>query len=102
MALEMKALHQNGTWELVPLPPSKKIVGCKWVYTVKFNSDGSVERLKARLVAEGPRHMVLIMMRSFLQLPKSLLSVLLFLWLLILIGPYFNWMSKMPFYMGFT
>jgi hypothetical protein len=53
MELEMKALHQNGTWELVPLPPSKKTVGYKWVYTVKFNPDGSVEWLKARLVAKG-------------------------------------------------
>jgi hypothetical protein len=53
MELEMKALHQNGTWELVPLPPSKKTVGCKWVYTVKFNPNGSIERLKARLVAKG-------------------------------------------------
>jgi hypothetical protein len=53
MELEMRALHQNGTWELVPLPPHKKTVGCKWVFTVKFNPDGSVERLKARLVAKG-------------------------------------------------
>jgi hypothetical protein len=69
MELEMKALHHNGTWELVPLPPNKKIVGCKWVYTVKFHLDGSVERLKARLVAKGytHRHMVLITMTLFLQ-----------------------------------
>jgi transposase InsO family protein len=53
MELEMKALHHNGTWELVPLPPDKKTVGCKWVYTVKFHPDGLVERLKARLVAKG-------------------------------------------------
>jgi len=53
MELEMSALHQNGTWELVPLPPHKKTVGCKWVFTVKFNPDGSVDRLKARLVAKG-------------------------------------------------
>jgi len=53
MELEMKALHHNGTWELVPLPPTKKTVGCKWVYTVQFNLDGSVERLKACLVAKG-------------------------------------------------
>jgi hypothetical protein len=49
----MKAFHQNGTWELVPLPPDKKIVGCKWVYTIKFNPDDSVEQLKACLVAKG-------------------------------------------------
>jgi hypothetical protein len=48
MELEMKALHQNGT-----LPPAKKIVGCKWVYTVKYNLDSSVEQLKAHLVAKG-------------------------------------------------
>jgi hypothetical protein len=35
------------------LPPSKNTVGCKWVYMVKFNHDGLVERLKARLVAKG-------------------------------------------------
>jgi hypothetical protein len=53
MELEMSALHQNGTWELVPLPPHKKTIGCKWVFIVKFNPDGSVDRLKARLVAKG-------------------------------------------------
>jgi hypothetical protein len=53
MELEIKDLHQNGTWELVPLLPAKKIAGCKWVYTVKFNPNGLVERLKARLVAKG-------------------------------------------------
>jgi hypothetical protein len=53
MELEMKALHQNDMWELIPLLLSKKTVGCKWVYTVKFNLDGSVEQLKAHLVAKG-------------------------------------------------
>jgi hypothetical protein len=42
--LEMEILHQNGTWELVPLPPIKQIVGCKWVYNAKFNHDGLIER----------------------------------------------------------
>ncbi|KAL5724121.1 hypothetical protein ACHQM5_007422 [Ranunculus cassubicifolius] len=50
---EMDALYQNHTWELMPLPPGKKPVGCQWVYTVKYQPDGSVERLKARLVAKG-------------------------------------------------
>ena len=31
----------------------KTPIGCKWVYRVKFNSDGSVERYKAKLVAKG-------------------------------------------------
>jgi hypothetical protein len=37
----------------VPYPLGKKIVGCKWVYTVKQNPDGKIERYKARLVAKG-------------------------------------------------
>jgi hypothetical protein len=38
---------------LVPLPPGKSVVGCRWVYKIKTNSDGSNERYKARLVAKG-------------------------------------------------
>ena len=50
---EMQALENNGTWELVPLPPGKTPVGCRWVYTVKVGPTGEVDRLKARLVAKG-------------------------------------------------
>ncbi|CAL2225705.1 unnamed protein product [Prunus armeniaca] len=50
---EMRALQKNVTWELVPLSHGKKIVGCRWIYTVKLKADGSVERYKARLVAKG-------------------------------------------------
>jgi Reverse transcriptase (RNA-dependent DNA polymerase) len=35
------------------LPKRKKLVGCKWVYKLKYNSDGTVERYKTRLVAKG-------------------------------------------------
>ncbi len=41
---EMAALDANKTWELVPLPEGKKAIGCKWVYKVKHNSDGSISR----------------------------------------------------------
>ena len=53
MNVEMKALEKNKTWELVKLPIGKKPVGCKWVYTVRYRVDGSIERYKARLVAKG-------------------------------------------------
>ena len=44
----------NDTWDLVPLPKERKLVRCKWpVYRTKYASDGSVERLKARLVTKG-------------------------------------------------
>ncbi|KAH9716025.1 protein kinase domain-containing protein [Citrus sinensis] len=50
---EMEALEKNRTWEMVYLPEGKLIVGCKWIFTVKYNSYGSLERYKARLVAKG-------------------------------------------------
>jgi len=52
MQEEMTALEHNETWELVTLPPGKKVVGCKWVDTIKLNPDGSLARLKTRLVAK--------------------------------------------------
>ena len=48
-----EALTKNGTWEVVDLPKGKRPVGWKWVFTVKYESDGTVERYKARLVAKG-------------------------------------------------
>ncbi|RVW85016.1 Retrovirus-related Pol polyprotein from transposon TNT 1-94 [Vitis vinifera] len=53
MVDEMAALHSNGTWDLVVLPPGKSTVGCRWVYAVKVGPNGQVDRLKARLVAKG-------------------------------------------------
>jgi hypothetical protein len=50
---EMAALDANATWELVALPEDKKAIGCKCVYKVKHNADGSASRYKARLVAKG-------------------------------------------------
>ena len=49
----MVALHSNGTWDLVSLPPGKSTVGCRWVYTIKVGPDDQVDRLKARLVVKG-------------------------------------------------
>jgi hypothetical protein len=50
---EMDALEANETWDIVPLPTSQPVVGSKWVYSVKLKSDGSLDRYKARLVAQG-------------------------------------------------
>ncbi|CAM8960752.1 unnamed protein product [Rhodiola kirilowii] len=53
MDKEIKALESNNTWVLVDLPKDKTLVDCKWIYKIKYLSDGSVERFKARLVARG-------------------------------------------------
>ena len=50
MNKEMKSLKENEVWEL---PKGRKTVGSKWVYKLKTGADGSVERYKARLVAQG-------------------------------------------------
>ncbi|KAI3412713.1 uncharacterized protein J3R85_017059 [Psidium guajava] len=53
MSEELSALQSTGIWELVPLPPDRSLVSCRWIYKVKLRSDGSIERYKARLVARG-------------------------------------------------
>jgi hypothetical protein len=53
MKHKIHALEHNGTWTMKPLPPGKKAIGCKWVYRIKYNSDGSTERFEARLVILG-------------------------------------------------
>ena len=49
---EYRALIKNETWDPVPLPQNK-IIGCKWVFKINRNSNGSISRYKARLVAKG-------------------------------------------------
>ena len=53
MEKEMNSLEKNNVWELVELPSGRKHVGSKWVFKVKTDEDGNVERFKARLVAQG-------------------------------------------------
>ena len=53
MKMEMEALKKNDTWDTVLLPKGKNLIGCKWVFTMKYKTDDSLERYKARLVAKG-------------------------------------------------
>ena len=53
METEMTSLRENRVWDLVKLPAGKRTVGSKWVYKVKTGADGSVQRYKVRLVAQG-------------------------------------------------
>jgi hypothetical protein len=50
---EISAHLDNGTWELQQLPHGKRAIGSRWVFKVKHNADGSIERYKGRLVAKG-------------------------------------------------
>ena len=48
----MQALIKNQTWEVVQLESEIKLVGCSWIFKIKYNLDGTIERYKARLVAK--------------------------------------------------
>ena len=50
---EYKSMQDNQVWDLVPLPEGKKHIGCKWIFKTKRDSEGIVERYKARLVAKS-------------------------------------------------
>ncbi|GJR01275.1 retrovirus-related pol polyprotein from transposon TNT 1-94 [Tanacetum coccineum] len=53
MNKELQALEDNETWVLTSLPPNHKAISSKWVFETKYNLDGTVERLKERLVIRG-------------------------------------------------
>lgn len=39
---EYMALLRNKTWSLVDLPQNRKAIGCKWIFKVKENPDGTI------------------------------------------------------------
>jgi hypothetical protein len=53
---ELDQIDKNDTWELVPRPKNKNLIGTKWVFRNKLNEDGQVIRNKARLVCKGYAH----------------------------------------------
>src|SRR5580698_8359262 len=55
MQEEMESHKQNGTWELVERPQDTKLLDSRWVYKVKTNQDGSIDKYKARLVVREYR-----------------------------------------------
>lgn len=53
MKQEVKALEDNNTWDIVDLPKGKNPIGSKWIYKIKYQENGEVDRYKTRLVAKG-------------------------------------------------
>jgi hypothetical protein len=53
MQQEYSSLIDNGTWELIELPPDRMVVNNMWIYKVKSDTAGDVSRSKARFVANG-------------------------------------------------
>jgi len=55
MEEELLALKENDTCDIVSCPSNVRPIGCKWVYSIKLHSDGTLDRYKARLVVLGNR-----------------------------------------------
>ena len=53
MQKEMESIYSSDVWDLVELPENRKPVGSKWVFKRKTKADGSIDRYKAWLVAQG-------------------------------------------------
>ena len=50
MVEEYDSIVRNSAWEIVPRPEGKSVVGSRWIYKVKQEANGSVEKYKARFV----------------------------------------------------
>ena len=79
------------------MPKGEHTVGCKWVFSVKYLADGLVDRYKACLVAKGFTQIAgKDFGATFAPVAKLNTFVFWFLLLLLIRGPFTNWMSKMP------
>eukprot|EP00253_Pinus_taeda_P008682 PITA_08682 len=50
---ELEQTEKNNTWELVPRPNDKNVIGTKWISKNKLNKNEEVIRNKARLICKG-------------------------------------------------
>lgn len=53
MVDEYKSIMKNDVWEIVPRPEGKSVVSSKWIFKIKHSADGSIEKFRARFVAQG-------------------------------------------------
>ena len=50
---ELDQIEKNKTWELIPRPVGKNVIGTKWIFKNKMNEQGQVIKNKSRLVCKG-------------------------------------------------
>lgn len=50
---EITSLVKNKTWDLIPLPPERKVIDNRWVFKIKRDKDGNIDKYKAHLVVKG-------------------------------------------------
>lgn len=49
---EMETLYKNNTWEIIDFSKGRKAIGCRWIYKIKYKTNGEIEQYKAKLVAK--------------------------------------------------
>ncbi|CAA7037673.1 unnamed protein product [Microthlaspi erraticum] len=79
MKVEIEALDENHTWDLVKLPAGKRAIGCKWVYKIKYRAYGSIKRYKARLVVLGNRQEEGVDFKETFAMVINMTTVIIFL-----------------------
>ncbi|KAL6325708.1 hypothetical protein AAG906_023592 [Vitis piasezkii] len=65
---EYSTLLRNNTWSLVDLLDGRKVTRCKWVFKVKENSDGSINKYKARIITKDLQEEV------YMEQPKGFIE----------------------------
>ena len=76
---ELDQIEKNETWELVPRPKDKNVIGTKWVFKNKFNQDGQLIRNKERLVCLGYAQVEVIYFEETYALVARLEGIRMFL-----------------------
>ncbi|XP_019097477.1 PREDICTED: uncharacterized protein LOC109131238 [Camelina sativa] len=97
---ETSAMIRNHTWDEADLPKGKKAVSSKWVFTIKYLSNGDVERYKARLVARGFTQTYGTDYTDMFAPVAKLHTVRVVLLLRTCLGIYGRWTSRMHFFRG--
>ena len=59
MKAEMESLAENDTYSIIPLPSGKKVVGSRWVYSLKLDPEGIITH-KGILMANGSRDLTVL------------------------------------------
>src|SRR5258708_21455479 len=50
---ERRAFERMGVYEVGPHPKGRKVVGSRWVFRIKRGPDGTIQKYKARVIAQG-------------------------------------------------
>ena len=71
MEVELNSMNTIDVWDLEEISNGAKTVGCKWVYKIKYDFKGNVERYKAWFIAKG------FIQRGWIDYDESFLSSLI-------------------------